>query len=757
MTFKHKRRALGLFSKAAALLAALGVGGLIFWAEFKIKGLVLGGLGEGFSTRLYAFPFVVEAGSPYSPEALLQRLKRLNYQPSSDEMPSKGAYTWEPPRLTVHLRGFEAPFLSQNPGVLVLTQKHESHWEITDPEGTLVNRIILEPELIADLSGPKRVRREPAQWEEFPFALVHAVVAVEDKRFFRHWGLDPRAIARALLQNVKRGKTLQGGSTITQQLTKNLFLTPKRTWTRKVADAVLAIYIDIRFSKEKILTIYLNHIYLGQTGSLSIAGMKTAADFYFHKDLSELTLPECALLAGLIRSPYLYNPFRHPDQARERRNFVLKRMFEEGIITQEEYESSRAEKIKVMAAKDKGSALNAHDYFVAEVLRQLFPDYSEETIFRYGLKIFTTMDPVLQEAGHRAVQASPFQAALIALDAESGRVLALTGGKNFEESQFNRATQALRQPGSAFKPFVYGAALEKKFTTSAILKDEPRVYEGNKSLKWSPKNVNEAYFGDVSLRNALALSLNAATLDLAKKVGPHEVVSFARRMGIQSPLEADLAIGLGAYEVTPLELTAAYAPFANGGYQISPHLIASIVDAEDNVVELRSPEKNQVLEPAVGYVITSLLQSVIKEGTAKHLKALGWDLPSAGKTGTTNQGRDAWFVGYTPDLLAGVWVGHDEAKAVYLTGGRDAVPIWSRFMKEAHKTRVPKDFALPAGITTVKIDPVSGLAAVSGCPSTIEEIFVSGTAPLQTCTVHASGIKGWFQRLFKKSGDRNQR
>jgi len=727
----------------ALLALAAGAGLLVYRAERKLSQLVLGGLGESFSTRIFAAPVAVGADAPRDPRRLCERLRRLGYRRVSVPA-APGEYSWQAPVLRVHLRGFSAPLPAQDPGLFAVTFGADGGAKVSDASGAGVPLIWLEPELVAELSGAKKVRREPALAGDIPRTLVQAVVAAEDKRFYAHWGIDPRAVLRSAWHDLTAGAELQGGSTITQQLAKNLFLSPRKTLRRKLLEAAFSLYIEARLNKGRILAIYLNHIYMGQDGPVAVAGVKAAAGFYFGKGLGRLTLGECALLAGLIRSPYRYNPRRDPAAARERRDFVLRRMREEGFITAAELRGALAEPVVAVArpARDRRGS----DYFVAEAVRQVLPRYGEEALFRNGLSVHTTMDSLAQAAAQGTVRRLRSQAALVALSPADGRILALAGGRDFAASQFNRATQARRQPGSAFKPFLYGAALEKGYTPASILEDRPKTYAGAAG-SWRPRNYDGVFQGTTTLRAAFAHSLNAAALDLANQVGPAAVAQFARRLGIASPLDESLALALGTSEVSLLELTAAYAAFANGGFRVEPQMIASVYDAEGNVVEFSRGERRSVLEPARAYLVTSLLESVVKEGTAKDLPRRGFDRPCAGKTGTTDEGRDAWFVGFTPRLLAGVWVGDDRNRALKLTGAKDALPVWAAFMKAVCEgPAVP--FPRPQGLVTAIIDPVSGLLAKSGCPQRRLEVFVYGTQPGAECPLHRGGLWGWLKKWF---------
>lgn len=724
---------------------------IVYLAESKLIRLVPGGWGESFSTKIFAAPSVLKSNS-FSPlPEIFERLQRVHYQPGKMGQLVPGEYLWSDPILVISLRGFSTPVASQEEQVVKMVRWEGTRWELKDAEGKSINQVILEPEMLAELSGPLKVRREPATWGEIPPQLVDAVVAIEDRRFFTHHGIDIRSIVRAAVNNVRNRKKLQGGSTITQQLAKNLFLTHRRTMSRKILEAFLALYLDVRYSKQDILTLYLNHIYLGQDGFFSVAGVKSAAQFYFNKEVKNLSLDECALLAGLIRSPYRYNPNQNPKRAKERRDTVLKVMEETNAITAEERKGATLTPLKITRAPSIKQTANENDYFVAEVVRRMLPRYSEDMLFRYGLRIDTTLDPFLQRQAHAAVKKTAYQAALVAISLETGKVVALVGGKNYQESQFNRATQAKRQPGSGFKPFVYGAGLENGLTPATLLNDRPRAYTNDKTKGiWAPQNFDGNFRGPISLRKALAQSINGATLDLAEKIGVNSIIYFARKMGIESDLRRDLTTALGSSEVTLFELATAYLPFANGGFRITPILVNSVQDIENQVLEVGGIERKPVIAPALAYLMTSLLESTIKEGTAKILAQWGWHYPAAGKTGTTNEGKDAWFIGYTSDLLVGVWVGSDDAAAIHVSGTKDALPIWMNFMTGVSSSNPPLDFVQPHGLKTVKIDPVSGLLARSGCPDRREEIFIEGTEPNEQCDLHAGGFKGWLQRIFRK-------
>ncbi|PIR18475.1 MAG: hypothetical protein COV48_07370 [Elusimicrobia bacterium CG11_big_fil_rev_8_21_14_0_20_64_6] len=702
-------------------------------------------MGVSFSTRIWSAPFLVKDGTHGEAERLIERLDRLGYR-RTQNAPAKGQYRWAPPELTVYLRGHSIPGSSQREGAYFLRRSGSGAWSVFDGLGDPIPEIRLEPELVAELAGTRAERREPASWEQLPQSLKDAVVATEDKRFWHHHGLDPRAMTRATLGNM-RGSKLQGASTITQQLAKNLFLSPHRTLRRKISEAALSLYLEMRLDKKRILTLYLNHIYLGQDGHASVMGVRSAARHYFSKEVSDLTLPESALIAGVIRGPGVYNPFRDPATAKARRNHVLRRMRTENMIAQFELEAALAAPLTLARASDPEDRRDSA-YYSAEVVRQLLPRYGGDSLYRHGLSIHTAMDPLLQNLARKTLASAKHQAALVVLDPRDGSILALTGGRSFTESQFNRATQAQRQPGSTFKPFVYAAALQLGLTPATILRDKPKTYP-DAGKGWSPANYAGVYLGTTTMRLALTHSLNSATLDLAERVGLKRIQETARACGITSPMRDDLGLALGASEVDLLEIVAAYTPFAHGGIRPTPRLITSVVDSDGVVLEAPPPEAAVAFDPATAFLMNSMLEDVTKTGTARGLKHMGVSFPAAGKTGTTNDGRDAWFIGYTSSLLAGVWVGDDQNRPLRLTGSKDALPLWAAFMKEASADRPGEPFTRPDSVLEVVVCPSSGMVARSGCPGKHSEYFLAGTEPRSECALHRGGLAGWLQRLLR--------
>ncbi len=589
---------------------------------------------------------------------------------------------------------------------------------IFSDDGTLIEELFIE-------------KREVVPFERIPRHLKEAVLAVEDSRFYRHHGIDLRGILRAALKNLRARRIVQGGSTITQQLSKVLFFTPERTLSRKVKEAILTLQIEKRYTKEQILHLYLNQIYLG-TGCY---GVQAVSRRYFGKDVSELTLAEAALIAALPKSPGKYSPLANPDEAKQRRDHVLQRMAAEGFIPPDAAEAARNEPLHL---QDYQELNEEAPHFVQAVVQELASRLGRETLYRGGLSIHTTLNLRMQRNARAAVQAgleavearhaapaeTPVEAALLALDPRSGHVKALVGGRDYALSQFNRALQALRQPGSAFKPIIYAAALEQGRLPSDILMDTPMTYRDPHTKKtWTPRNFTHEFSGPVTLRHALENSLNVPTVRLLQEVGLTKSLEMAARLGIRSPMRPYLSLALGTSELTLGELTAAYAAFAAQGVYSRPMLILRVVDHNGRLLENHEPDQRIALDEATAFLVTYLLQGVVQSGTGQIARSL--HRPVGAKTGTTDNYSDAWFVGFTPELAAGVWVGHDNRVSLGKgeTGARAAGPIWVSFMNETLQDRAPAYFAVPPNIYFKKIDARSGDMAGLGSDEVIEEAF----------------------------------
>ncbi|MDI6840643.1 MAG: PBP1A family penicillin-binding protein [bacterium] len=591
-------------------------------------------------------------------------------------------------------------------------------------------------------------RRIPIPLEDIPKPLIDATILAEDRKFYRHWGIDLSGITRAMLANILHLRVTQGGSTITQQLARNLFLTQERSVLRKIKETLLAINIEHSYSKSDILELYLNQIYYGN----GAYGVESAAELYFGKSATELSIAECALLAGLPRGPILYNPIIHPMSAIRRRAFVLNLMANEGIISKEEAARVKNAPLGVIRSPiPQGIGL----YFVEEVKKWVTERFGPDLLYRGGASIYTTLDIDLQQAAEKSVKEGlnrldityrfrdtlePLQSAIVAIEPKTGAILSMVGGRDFSKSMFNRAMDARRQPGSAFKPFTWIAALESGYTPASIVLDDSITVNIPGAGIYSPSNFDNQFLGPVTLRKGLALSRNLVAIRLIMRIGPEKVIGYARRLGITSPLEPVLSLALGCSSVTLIDMVSAFATLANYGVRTIPFMIQKIVDEKGKLLYEHQEFSEQIISCETAYLITSLMQSVLDEGTGVNARVLGFTIPSAGKTGTTDNCTDAWFIGFTPSLACGVWVGYDQMKKIYknATGSVFALPIWTDFMIKATRDTLIEAFEAPQGIVTKKICETSGKLATPFCESVREEVFINGTEPATVCDIHSS-------------------
>ncbi|MFH1962148.1 MAG: penicillin-binding protein 1A [bacterium] len=599
-------------------------------------------------------------------------------------------------------------------------------------------------------------RREMIKLHEVPKNLIDAVIATEDVTFNKHRGINPKGMLRAFVVNLISRKISQGGSTITQQLVKNLFLTQERTYRRKIQEIILALMVEKKLTKDEIMERYLNKIYLGHGNY----GVESAALFYFDKHVTDLSLAQCAMIAGLPGSPSHFSPISHPDAAAERQALVLKRMEKVGIITPEQTTAAKEEfcgQLSMMSKKAFAktcTTINVSPYFTEYIRRMLSAAYGDNAIYKGGLKVYTTMDIAMQKAAEdvlskalndlnkrRSNKASRIEGALVAIEPSTGYIKAMVGGSGFSKyNQVNRVIQAHRQPGSSFKPFIYTAAIDSGLTPCSLLEDSPVKYIGTDGKEWEPQNYENKFEGTVTLREALEKSINVASIKLLEKVTPRKVVSYAHRMGIKSYINHDLSIALGTAEVTPLEIATAYIPFANQGIKTKPIAIKCIKDKKDAAIKESMPQEERVISPQTAYIITSLLKGVVERGTAREAIGNRLGREVAGKTGTTNDYVDAWFIGYTTQLVVCVWVGYDKGQITMghgMAGGVVAAPIWRDFMMKIINKMPPASFPKPEGIITACIDPSCGLLATQNCPQMRNEYFIKGTEPIKYCTTHA--------------------
>jgi len=578
--------------------------------------------------------------------------------------------------------------------------------------------------------------RKVIRISELPRVVIHAFVAAEDARFYQHRGVDILSIMRAFFKNIEAGRIIQGGSTITQQLAKSLYLSPERNYTRKIKEAILACKIDKYLSKDEILNLYLNHIYLGH----GTYGIEAASQGYFGKSARDLTLSEAALLAGLPKAPSSYSPFLHFDRARERQIYVLTRMVEDGYITLQEKEKAIETPVKLRPIKPKEKIA---PYFVENVRRYILKKYGSDVLYREGLEVYTTLDINMQKAAMAAVERGLqelekregqkrglVQGALLCMDARTGAIRTMVGGRDFKRSEFNRATQARRQPGSAFKPFIYTAAFDKGMTPTTRFIDSPVMFaDATGENIWEPQNFDREFWGPTTLRTALVYSRNIITIKVLQEIGVDYTAEYVTNMGITSPLTGNLSLALGTSGVTLQEMVRGYSVLANQGKKCEPFFIKKIVDRTGHVFEESQPKVEQVIDPRIAFMTTYVMQDIVESGTGMRVKSIG--RPVAGKTGTTDDTRDAWFIGFTPSLVTGVWVGFDQERSLgkQEVGGRAAAPIWLYFMEKALKDTLPEVFPVPEGIVFVKVDQKTGLPVRSSSEGAFLECFLEGTTP----------------------------
>jgi penicillin-binding protein 1B len=738
-----------------AILAFLG------YDWFRLSSLAsyrYAGQGWKFPTRVYADWRDLRVGDVLEPASLQNMLERSRYRRVWKRPTEPGQYRLSGPIAEIDLRPFTYPDRTERGSevtVRISGGRIASLSEGFEKQGSR-GLLRIEPELLGEFYDQARERRSYLALSQMPRPLVLAAVASEDRRFFHHMGLDLLGMGRATVRNVRAGAVVEGGSTITQQLVKNLFLSRRRSLLRKFHEALLALMVELRYSKEQILEFYLNQIYLGQRGPWSVCGVEEGALYYFNKHAYDLAPGEAALLIGIIPAPNKLSPYHDADAALARRNDVLRSMVECGYLSKAQ--ARRYRRVPMRFAANPAPTTLA-PYFVDYVREVLSRDIAEADLSSRGFTIFTTLDPRLQDAAERTLRQglreadarspaagadrNPAQGALLAIEPRTGFIRAMIGGRSYAESPFNRAVESRRQPGSAFKPFVYIAALDSYYagrrpvlTASTLLRDEPDTFQTDLG-PWAPRNFENAYAGQVTAARALARSLNVATVHLSQMVGVGKVAEEARLLGIQSRMRPVASLALGTSEITALELTTAYATLANGGVRIPPVAVKAVLDRGGNVRWSPKQEIRRVLRPETAYMATILLEGPVIYGTAAGVRSqFGFTRPAAGKTGTTDDENDAWFIGYTPDLVAGVWVGCDRERRLGLTGTQAAVPIWARFMEAAHQGLPLRDFEPPPGVAEVWIDGDTGYRAGPSCPHVMRAAFAAGTEPRQVCPVY---------------------
>jgi penicillin-binding protein 1B len=734
------------------------------------------------TAKIYAAPREVRPGQKLTVSLIANELREAGYSPDGSAQTSELG-TFKEGVQTITVRPGPQSYHAQDGAVIRVSGGVVE--SITDDHGQPLASYELEPLLITGLSeDANRTKRRLLTYNEIPQNLVQAVLAIEDRRFFEHKGVNYGRLIEAGLRDVTTGQKQQGGSTLTMQLAKNFFLSPEKHFKRKMIEIIITFQLEHRFNKQQIFEMYANEINLGQRGSFSIDGFGEASQSYFGKDVSQLDLSDCALMAGMIQRPNYFSPFRHGDRAIDRRNLVLDSMVETGAITKDQAERAKAEPLHLGAQSVDASEA---PYFVDLVHEQLVQKLGERDFNREGLRIYTSLDPDLQREATAAVESTVHiideqvdklhahrkpgetyiypQVALVALNPHTGQVLALVGGRNYGNSQLNHAV-ARRPTGSIFKPFVYATAFataaegtmlagqSKLFSPVTMLSDEQTTYGEGTAQQYTPRNFEGQYHGQVTARYALMRSLNNATISLASMVGFDRVAALGRDAGVKSA-RGTPAVAIGAYDATPLDMAGAYTIFANNGLHLDPWMLASVRTSTGDIVTDYTPTSKQILDPRVAYLTTSLMENVLRgEGTGAGVRNMGFVSPAAGKTGTSH---DAWFAGFTSNLLCIVWVGNDDYTDVKIEGARAAAPIWAAFMKKA--VQLPQysdtnEFTAPEGIELVSLDKVSNLLSDASCPESYDAAFLDGTAPMETCD-HPAEHRNILQKIFGlgKSGN----
>jgi len=740
------------------------------------------------TTQIFSAPETISVGQTWTPDDLITYLTRVGYRPEADPN-ALGQYTVE--KNTVDIRPSKLSYFGGSNALAVQFGEHGIRGIRPLSGGETQQSAQIEPDLISNLFDEAREKRRPVRYDDLPADLLHAILSAEDKRFFDHGGFDFVRIVGAAWADLRHtSQHYQGASTITMQVARTFFLSNERTWRRKLAEAMMSIELEQRYTKQQIFELYANEVYLGNRGSFGIRGFSEASVAYFGKDMRQLSLAECAYLAGIIRAPNYYSSAdRHPERGALARDRVLTQMLENKYIAPGDLELAKREPLKIVHAT--GSAGEA-PYFVDMVKDHLLDKYPENELLSQNFRVYTTLDPALQRAAVAAVDAGvknvdtllakkydkwkkeaakkggnesvpQVQVALVAIDPKTGEIKAVVGGRDYGQSQLNHAL-AHRQPGSVFKPFVYAAAFDNAvdgvqpvITPATTVEDEPTTFEFD-GKEYTPNNYGEKFMGHVTVRDALTNSLNVATVKVAELIGYGRVVQVARQMGLGSNIQATPAVALGAYEMTPVDVAAAYTAFADGGVRAEPEFLHSVVGADGTVVEKFTPQTHQVLDPRVAYLVTSLLKDVLNKGTGAGVRARGFALPAAGKTGTS---RDGWFAGYTSNLLTVIWIGFDDNRDLGFTGGITAGPIWADFMLKA--TALPayrdvQDFTAPEGVQSVLIDAETLELATPNCTATRDEVYIAGSAPTEFCELHggraaASSTGSWLSHIFGGGGE----
>ena len=710
-------------------------------------------------TRIYADYVPLQTGMPLGADELLEKLDRLGYRKA--EKPSQaGEYAADGNRVEVYTRAFEHP-TGRYPAQPVRIAIAKAAIESVEPLGDgSAATAALEPELLTSILTEQLENRRPVRLDQVPQHVQDAVIVTEDVRFWRHPGVDPLGVFRALFRNIRAGEVEEGGSTLTQQLVKNYYLTSERTMRRKIVEAFMAMVLDAKYSKREILEAYLNDIYLGRNRSISIIGVGEAARFYFGKPVSEIDVAEAAMLAAIIRSPNNYSPFADAETAMKRRNTVLQLMLKNKKIDQAEFEKARSASLPRKPFRQR-SGLTSIPFYVDRVLEEMRTDYGIDDVRGRGLQIYTAIDLAAQDAAARTLRTSlanlekgnrrlrrhdePLQGAIISVDVPTGEIRALVGGRDYEQSQFNRALKSKRLIGSLVKPYVYLTAFEpslsnQNITPATLVSDTRFVLKRRFSQDWSPRNYENRYYGTVTVRQALEQSLNSASVRIGLASGIGSVLKTVRTLGVSVPLDDNPAVLLGAVGVPPIEIAESYSTIARMGGRIPLRSVRFVTNDRGRVLATSEEvEAVQVFPQRDVFLLVHLMRGVMQRGTGAGARRLGFSKIAAGKTGTTNDKRDSWFAGFTPHTLAVTWIGFDDNAPTGLSGSDGALPVWARYMSEATAGEPNSDFPVPSGISFVRVDASSGGLASELCPAqvVVNEAFKSGTEPYNLCPIHA--------------------
>lgn len=740
-----------------ALTISFLMTGLFFWVDRQVQ-QIINKSGESRGSSILSDISIIKAGPSFNIESLINRLDNRDYIKVVSQPVTPGEYALSGNNIDLITKEFTLSSGEKYPAKHIKCSGTTGL--LQDSAGKKINSFYLEPVSLAALGGGTQKAKKFVPYSEIPSHMVKAVIAIEDQRFFRHSGIDLIGIARAMMKNIMAMRFVQGGSTITQQLAKNTLLTPKKTLGRKVLEALSALSLEHHLTKEKILEFYLNEIYIGQSGSTAIHGIQEAAHAFFGKSIGELSIAESAMIAGLIQAPSVYSPKKHLLKAVERRNIVLEKMYELKFINLTERNDSTTELPKL---NDTTDYKRKAPYFTTFLEKDLSQKINLETSSLLGVNIFTGIDFEIQNCAEKAIgdglrkldknnanstgdDRGRIEQALVAIEPFSGLIRAWVGGKDFGINQFDRVVQAKRQMGSTVKPFLYLTALDptlndyKTATAMSVLSDEPTQITLDNEKSWSPENYDHKFRGDVTLRYALENSLNIPAVYTAQRIGINAVAKTLARFHISDDIPEFPALALGALDTTLLRLTAGYSAIANGGIYVYPVAFKNVVDSNGEILTTSEFYEERIANEGATFVLTDIMRGVVDRGTARSIRSLGFHYPAAGKTGTSNDTRDGWFVGFTPNLVAGVWTGFDDNRKLGLTGASTSVPVWTEFMQCAQKYLDKMDFVPPPSVTTTVLDRDSKQRMTDNCPiqNAVTEIFIKGTEPKEYCQLHSN-------------------